>query len=503
MKNARLLAAFYVLLAVHVVDAQDHRPMPATGSGSTPATDSPATRAAPTNFPTASDPESWRENYAYTLGVQAYIFGFPYINLATLRWQWVTQAPPPGPSHDLTPYVALNHFFHFRKLADASYRGGGGPNNDTFYSMSWIDLKDGPVILTHPDLGDRYFLFQFACIDGDNFAAVGSRPTGSKAGSFAIIGPNWQGELPPGVTALPRSRSNSVYLLGRTLVDGPVDAPAVIKLQDQYSLVPLSLWGKANATLPESRDVWKPFDAKTDPLADWKTMSRAMTEDPPEERLSKLLGLFARVGIGPGQDVETQDEATKRGLARAAIDGRQLILDVNRSKNPFMGEKINGWSIPPSTFGRYGLVDDFLLRAVLCHAGIITPWAEDAYATNTTTDINGDLVDGGNRYIIHFAPDKVPKVHGFWSLTLYDSTFNLTPNPIDRYSIGNRTRGLKLDADGGLTVYLQHESPGKDKESNWLPSPPSGIFTLTFRAYWPDNSVAERKWSPPGVTPVP
>lgn len=454
-----------------------------------------------TSVADTSDPESWRERYAYSIGIQAYVFGFPYINLPTYRWKWVTQAPPPGPSQEMTPYAAINHFFHFRSLADASYRGGGGPNNDTFYSSAWIDLKDGPVILSHPDLGSRYFLFQIACIDGDNFAAVGSRPTGSKAGNFAIIGPGWKGVLPPGITELPRSRSNSVYLLGRTLVDGPADAEAVRKLQDQYALTPLSLWGKSDAVVPESRDVWKPFDNTADPLADWKTMNRAMTEDPPEERLSKILGLFAKVGIGPGQDVDVQHYATKRGLAKAAIDGRQLILDINRSNNPFMGEKINGWSIPPATFGRYGLVDDFLLRAVLCHAGIITPWAEDAYATNTTTDINGDIVDGSKPYVIHFAPDKMPKVHGFWSLTLYDSTFNLTPNPINRYSIGNRSKGLKLDADGGLTVYLQHESPGAEKESNWLPTPPSGIFTLTFRAYWPDKSVAEEKWSPPSVMP--
>lgn len=491
--KTKLLAALFGFCTALAAHAADSAPVKSQNSTVPPAP--PATIAA--------DPEQWREEYAYTLGVQAYIFGFPYINLSTIRWKWVTQEPPPGPARGMSPYAALNHFFHFRKLADANYRGGGGPNNDTFYSSAWVDLKDGPVILSHPDLGDRYFIFQFACIDGDNFAAVAPRTTGSKAGSFAIIGPNWQGELPPGVTALPRSRSNSVYLLGRTLVDGPADADAVIKLQDQYSLVPLNLWGKANAELPQRRDVWAPFDAKTDPLADWKTMNRAMTEDPPEERLGKLLGLFARVGIGPGQDVEAQDPATKRGLARAAVDGRQLIINVNRSKNPFMGEKINGWSIPPPTFGRYGLVDDFLLRAVLCHAGIVTPWAEDAYATNTTTDVNGALLDGAKRYLIRFTPDQVPKVKGFWSLTMYDATFNLTPNPIDRYSVGNRTRGMKLDADGGLTVYIQYESPGKDKESNWLPSPPGGIFTLTFRAYWPDKSVAGGKWAPPGITLMP
>lgn len=459
-----------------------------------------AQATAPSN---AADSAQWREQFAYTLGVQAYLFGTPYVVLPAYRWRWVTQAPPPGPSQAMTPYAPLNQFFHFRSLADATYRGGGGPNNDTFYSSAWVDVSREPVILSHPDIGNRYFIFQFASIDGDNFAAVGSRGPTSNAARYAIIGPNWQGELPAGVTALPRSRSNSVVILGRTLVDGPRDVAVVRALQDQYTLTPLSYWGRTGVTPPERRDVWKPYDVSTDPLADFRTMNRAMTDDPPEQRLAPLMAQFARIGVGPGQDLDRVDEATRRGLVRAAADGRKLITDVLRSTNPFMGEKINGWSIPPNTFGRYGLANDFLLRAVMTTAGMITPWAEDAFATNTTTDVTGTLVDGSKKYTIRFAPGELPKVFGFWSLTVYDATFNLTPNPINRYSVGNRTPGLQRDADGGLTLYLQHASPGRGKESNWLPIPPSGIFTLTFRAYWPDSAVAEGKWSPPGVTPVP
>lgn len=448
-------------------------------------------------------PEEWRENYAYTLGVQAYIFGFPYVNLPTIRWAWVTQEPKPGPNHDQTPYAAINHFFHFRKLTDATYRGGGGPNNDTLYSIAWIDLRQEPVILSHPDLEGRFFIFQLAGIDGDNFAAVGTRATGSKAGSFAIVGPDWKGTLPAGVQALPPAPSNSVFMIGRTLVNGAADVAAVNRLQDQYALTPLSYRGRKDVKPPASHSAWKPYDVRTDPLADWKTMNRAMTDDPPAARYAMLMTLFSKIGIGPGQDLDRLDDATKRGLARAAIDGRALITSINKGPNPSMGKKVNGWGVPPLTYGRLGLLDDYLMRAVICQAGMIAPWIEDNWTAVTTTDSKDVLLDGARKYVIRFAPGELPQVKGFWSLTLYDNTDNLTPNPIGRYSIGNRTEGLRLDADGGLTVYIQHANPGKDKASNWLPSPESGKMRLAFRAYWPDVAVQKGLWNPPGIVEVP
>jgi hypothetical protein len=269
----------------------------------------------------------WREQHAYTLGVQAYIFGFPYVYLPSLRADWVTR---PKSANELPLYAPINHFSHVKTLADASYRGGGSPNNDTLYSHAWLDVGKEPVILSHPDMGDRYFTFELAGVDSDNFAYVGKRTTGGKAGSFAIVGPGWKGELPTGVKALPPSLTPTVLIFGRTLIDGPADTKTVNALQDQYSLIPLSPWGKKDAVLPASRDVWQPFDPKTDPLAEWRTMNRAMTENPPEARLDKLVGLFARIGVGPGQDLDKMDDATKRGLARAAVDGRKLLKAGHR-----------------------------------------------------------------------------------------------------------------------------------------------------------------------------
>jgi hypothetical protein len=452
----------------------------------------------PTEQAKAAVPADWREQYAYTLGMQAYIFGFPYVYMPTIRWAWVTQPKPPGSN---TPFAPLNHFFHGRALLTADYRDGGAPNNDTLYSFAWLDVGKEPIILFHPDMGDRYFTFEMASLDSDNFAYVGTRTTGSKAGSFAIVGPDWKGNLPAGVKRLPPSRTPSVLILGRTLVDNEADAAVVNNLQDQYTLTPLSLWGKKNALLPESRDVWKPFDPKTDPLAEWKTMNKAMTENPPEARLAKLVELFGKVGVGPGHDIDKLDEGTKRGLASAAVDGRALLNEVIRSGD--MGTKANNWSIPPEAFGRAGLHDDFLLRASVQNlGGIIANDPAEAVYFNTAIDSSGQTLDGAKRYILRFPPGQLPKVKAFWSITLYDPTYNLTENPINRYSIGNRTKGLKHDTDGGLTIYIQSISPGAGKESNWLPSTKSGLFLLVLRTYIPGVEIVEQKWAPPGVEQV-
>lgn len=441
----------------------------------------------------------WREAYAYTLGMQAYVFGFPYVYLPFLRWNWVTQAKPPG---SITPYAPLNQFYNVRQLANSSYRQGGAPNNDTLYSMAWLDLAKEPVILHHPDMGDRYFVFELASLDSDNFAYVGKRTTGGKAGSFAIVGPNWKGSLPEGVTALPPSRTSSALIFGRTLVDGPADVANVNALQDQYTLTPLSLWGKKDAQLPASRDVWKPFDPKADPLADWKTMNRAMTEDPPEARLAELVELFGKIGVGPGQDPEKLDAASKRGLARAAVDGRKLLQEVIDSG--LLGDRVDNWNIPPSNMGRAGLADDFLLRGSLqCMGGIIANDPAEAVYMNTTKDSKGQTLDGGKQYTMRFAPGQLPEVNAFWSITMYDTTYNLTPNPIDRYAIGDRSAGLKRDPDGGLTIYLQNDSPGADKESNWLPTTASGPFLMILRTYMPGQAITEQKWAPPPVIESP
>jgi hypothetical protein len=442
---------------------------------------------------TATD--DWREQYAYTLGVQAYVFAFPWSYLPELRYTWVTQKP----EGESTVYAPLNHFWHLRKLADASYRDGGSPNYDTLYSIAWLDVGTEPVILSHPDMGERYFTFEIASMTSDNFDYAGSRATGSKAAHFAITGPGWEGDLPDGVKQLEPSPTTAVLIFGRTAVTGPEDVPAVNRLQDQYKLTPLSLWGKADAKVPESRDVWKPFDRNEDPLNEWRTINRAMTENPPLERNAFMVELMKSIGVGPGQDVDAMDEGTKKGLTRAAIDGRALLFAIMTAG---YGKQVNGWTYPPPSIGRAGYRGDFRTRgAVQCMAGIIANDPEEAIYINTTTDAEGDRLDGAHRYVLKFEKGDLPEVSEFWSLTMYDMTFNFVENPINRYAIGSLKKDYQLDDGGSLTLYIQHDSPGKDKESNWLPSP-EGEYFVVFRTYGPGKKLLDQTWEMPGLKPV-
>ena len=443
-------------------------------------------------MPRADD--NWREQYAYTLGVQAYIYGFPYVYMTELRWNQVAATVAPN-----LPHMAVNHFWHNQVMGEPQSQAGGSPNNDTLYSIAWLDLSKEPVILTVPDLGDRYYTMEIAGFDSDNFAYVGMRTTGTKAGNYAIVGPSWSGTLPAGVQQLTPSPTPSAFILGRTLLRGPDDLPAVRAIMAQYKLTPLSLWGKPEANAPESYDVLKPFDRKTDPLAEWKTMNAAMAENPPPSRHEVLLKQFAQIGVGPGLDIAGLDSATKRGLQRAAVDGRKLLetalLQGARQKN------VNGWNYPPADMGRAGAKDDFVLRSALQSMwGIVANDPAEAIYLNTSNDSEGKPLTGANGYIVHFQKGGLPPARAFWSITLYDSRHNLVANPIKRYSIGDRDK-IKFNGDGSLDIYVQQSSPGPDKEANWLPSPPQN-FNLVMRAYLPGVEMQEQRWTPPPVQKI-
>ena len=448
----------------------------------------------------------WREDYAYHLGIQAYTFSYPWLYLSTLKYLWVIKNEP---HKDVTLYMGLNRWWHGRKYITADYRDGGSPNNDTLYSMSILDLKKEPIILTVPDTGDRYYTFEFASMSSDNFAYVGKRTTGIKAGHYAIVGPDWKGKLPEGVK-LPApadgvkavggkatSPTNNVFVFGRTAVHGADDVAAVNKLQDQYKLTPLSLWGKEGAELPPAdHNVPVPYDKKSDPLADWKTINREMTANPPMARFEQLVKQFKTIGIGPGQDVSKMDAATQKGLIRAAKDGLDLLDRMG--SDAVGGKKMNGFSYFPKTFGSAGYFDDLNTRAIQCKLGVISNDAEEAIYLNTHKDTDGQKLNGANKYSIRFEKGELPKVKAFWSLTMYDMTNNLVANPLNRYNFTSLTGDFKKAKDGSLTFYIQNKSPGKDKESNWLPSP-TGDFWVVLRTYLPGEEIVNQTWNMPGL----
>ena len=249
----------------------------------------------------------WKAEYAYTAGMQAFIYGFPYIYNAKLRHDWVTQARDPA----VVPYAAVNHFWHAARVMDATYRDGGCPNNDTLYSLAWLDLGGEPVILSHPDMADRYFTFELMGFSSDNFDYVGQRTTGSKAGHFAICGPGWHGDLPPGVQATLPAPTPWVLLLGRTLVDGDADLANVHALQAQYRLTPLSLWGK-----PGAERAGTPRRVRAGPAG---PRSARAVEDAERDAGREPPAAASRRGAGP---VRPHRHRTRPGRGRPARGGQ-------------------------------------------------------------------------------------------------------------------------------------------------------------------------------------
>ncbi len=447
--------------------------------------------------PVGAQSEDWEEEYAYTLGVQAYIYGFPWLYLSQIRWQWAGQATC-GAGHN--PCAPLNEFSHARELSTAADKTGGSPNNDTLYSVAWVDLSAEPLILSVPAIPGRYYTFEMSSMDSDNFAYVGTRVTGTQAGDYAIVGPGWTGELPSGVIELPRSRTASALILGRTLVYAEDDLANVHALQDQYKLTPLSQWGSAEAQRG-ANVAWAPFPA-TDPLAAWKTMNRALTENPPNvSDQEALVNSFAAIGVGPGQDVEAVDDATKQGLERAATEAMAIMHGFNLAGGG--GRQVNGWAYPPPTLGRAGQHGDFLVRAASqCWAGIVANDPEEAIYLNASADAAGDKLTGAEDYTIRFLPGGLPDVGAFWSISMYGYDHNFVENPLGRYRLGTYPEDLmRLDPDGGLTIYVQHETPGPEKESNWLPAP-EGDFYLILRTYLPGAGLLEATWTPPAIVLV-
>ena len=448
--------------------------------------------------PTQTD---WREEYAYTLGVQAYIYAFPLLYMSQLRYDW-TNVP------NSSFYASLNHFHNKKVLSNhVNYTSGGSPNQDTLYSWGFMDLRDGPVILSHPDMGDRYFTFEIADFHSDNFAYVGKRTTGGKAGNFAILPPGWKGELPADITQSFESPTTYALVFGRTLVSGEADVPAVNALQEQYRMTPLALWGDKKAAVPEGRDVFKPYSRENDPLADWRTINRAWSENPlPKDRDRDLVRLFAEIGVGPGftaESIDTLPEPTKRGLARAAVTARPMI-DQMLATGAFKSKVVNGWNYPPKTFGRAGLAGDFVTRAAIQSlGGIIANDPEEAVYLNTFADIKGEPLVGGRRYTVQFTTDNLPPTNEFFSITMYGPDSNFVANDSMRYSIGNRTAGIVKAADNTITVYIQPDPPTDASElANWLPSPADGNFYLILRTYGPRQPIIDQVWEPPAVTPA-
>ncbi len=395
-------------------------------------------------------------------------------------------------------YFGWNTLHHERRLYTPENRIVVSPNNDTPYSTATLDLRAEPLVLSVPNMGDRYYTFQLVDMATNNFAYIGTRTTGNKAGKFALAGPDWKGTLPEGVKLI-RCPSAFVGAVGRTQLNGPDDLKNVIAVQDQYTLMPLSQLTGEKPLLVEPVDfpVYSEKSITTLELfSNLNWMLQYLTLDPDE---TKILGRYAAIGIAPGKafDPVTLDETTRKAMEAGLAAGLAKI----RARADRIGRTVNGWDLAPTGVPYFG--HDYMLRAAYAMKAIYVNNPEEAYYPAANVDANGDPLDGSkHRYAIRFEKGNLPPARYFWSLTMYRKSDGfLVENPIRRYSIGDRTTGLKHGADGSPTVYLEHESPGANKESNWLPAPNEPFYVL-MRIYGPNESVLTGKWTPPPVERV-
>ncbi|WP_167108279.1 DUF1254 domain-containing protein [Mycobacterium sp. DL592] len=407
---------------------------------------------------------------------QAYIYGYPLMEYERVR-QTVT---------------ALNTIYSLTSFANPDVNpiwkaigGGKRPNTDTFYSLAELDLSAGPVVLSIPDMGNRYFSFQLTDPYTNVVNYIGSRTTGAGPGTYAIVwsdGP--QGTIPVGaqVVEVPYS---SILMLGRTLAGDAADQQKAIELIGQYSLTPT---GGTPPAGPQPKPGLDYLDA----------ISAAMAANPPPARDAGELATLARIGVGPGLTVAG---AGLGPLARLAAD---LAVKATAALLPALANltqlvsavQHHGWAIPDSAIGNFGT--DYVLRAGVAQVGLIANTPDEAMYSSALLDSRLLPLNGCSSYTLHFAPGQAPPSDAFWSVTVYDGDGNLVPNSENRYSVSSsRPDELVTRPDGSIDIIFSRTDPG-DPTANWLPIP-AGSFGVYLRNYVPQQAALDGSWTPPGI----
>ena len=380
------------------------------------------------------------------------------------------------------------------------------PNSDTPYSMLWLDLRAEPMVLSVPAVPrTRYYSVQLCDGNTFNYGYIGTRATGPDAGDYLVVGPDWKGEKPPGIKEVFHSSTQFSLVIYRTQLFDAKDMENVKKVQVGYKAQPLSTYLKAPPPPAAPAIAFPRFDKELVKTGFFEFLDFALQFAPPGPEEQAIRARLARIGVGAGKTFEWKDLSLEHKAA-VALGMKEGERKVEEQVSRF-GKDVNGWRVGSAFGDRAFFHGDWLLRAAAAKAGIYGNDAVEAMYPMTRADGNGELLDGGKHaYTITFAPGQLPPVNSFWSITMYDGkTQLLVQNPIGRYLVNSpMLPSLKKGKDGSVTVYVQNRSPGKDKESNWLPAPAGPIY-LVMRLYWPKTEPpsilppGEGTWQPPPV----
>lgn len=438
------------------------------------------------------DIERWR-----ALGCLAYVWGYPFVRAAQLRHNLTWQRKPGDPGTLAVAAAPVNAFGHARTLATPATRVGVAPNNDTLYSLAWLDLTTGPFVVEAPDFNDRYYTFQMGQADSSSARCWGQRTHGGQLPPLFISGPGCEEVGPAGMVHI-HSHYRFLMVAARILVDGPADLPIVHRLQDQIRVRPWrepvpSASGGAGRAAVAGRGV---EPVQPDPRLEFlHQLGDALVDAGAAASDAVVLESLACLGVNPqeGFSVDTLEPAQRDAVAKGLHDGEAQV----RARTLNLGRKVNGWSINyrGAVFG-----EDYLLRAAVAMDQIYIVEADEALYPSARVDNMGEPLAGAHRYRIRFAADDLPPVAAFWSITLYFAKGFMAPNPIDRWSIGDRTPGMVFEDDGSLEIRIQHAAP-ESKVGNWLPAP-CEPFMLLLRLYHPLPRASSGAWVPPPITRV-
>ena len=448
----------------------------------------------------AADAAAAKVKEAVDIATDAYVYGYSLVTTDVTRLQMsnIPKVEALG--------APLNQFVNVPRYPPADYRGVSAPNADTLYSLAWVDVKE-PQVFSHPDMGKRFFLFPMVDLWMTIFNSPGSRTTGQKAGNFLLTGPDWKGEVPKGMTHIPVA-TRYMVILGRTYADGTdADYKAANALQAQYKLTPLASWGKPFTPTAPPVDpnpgismTDKPqaviVAMGTDGYFNW--LSKRMCDAAPAYAAdAPALARFAKIGIEPCKPFELAklDPAVQAALK----DLPKTALEKIGANQKSLGEMRDGWQITKG-LGQYGT--DYMKRAVVAAFGWPANLQDDAVYPYTLIDAKGEKLTGANKYTLTWGKGETPPVNAFWSITMYmiDQGWWFVPNKLSKFTVSPRNN-LKANPDGSITLYFQMDSPGKDKEANWLPAP-EGEFIPMLRMYWPKDkapSILDGTWTPPKV----
>lgn len=436
---------------------------------------------------------------------QVFIYGYPLVyNLTEIG-----KVPNGGSVVGAVPY---NSFGYARELLDPTVKFVS-PNNDTLYLLAICDLRNGPLVLHVPDTHDRYYGLQFIDAWTNNFAYLGRRATGTAEARYLVAPAGYSGDVPAGMQVV-HSPTGICVVLGRITVNGAEDVPAVHALQDQFTIAPLSVFEGGAAPAPVA-GVPVSDPRVPDQLKWWEEFRVALAAFPPPAADAPFVAVCEQFGltaaespyvnadpqltqilVAAEQAAHQKIEELMHGAARTPNGWQDSLHTFDYNLDFFEIGTLNTpeWKIPDRTKA-------YAMRAVVARAGL---WGNHGYEANYQmifVDSDGQPLDSANRYVLKLT--EQPPVDAFWSLTMYDlPNFYLVANPVNRYSIGDRTSGLRYDADGSLTLYLQRESPGTDRESNWLPTPSSGNFRPIMRLYQPGQAVLDGSYQLPAIQRV-